>query len=52
MSEKKVLTKEELDTLKGFQDQENNIVFSFGQIAAMVHTFLSCCYYSSASASC
>jgi hypothetical protein len=30
--DKKVLTKEELDTLKGFQDQENNIVFSFGQI--------------------
>jgi len=29
---KKVLTKEELDTLKGFQEQENNIVFSFGQI--------------------
>jgi len=30
--EKKVLTEEELQTLKGYQQRENNIVFSFGQI--------------------
>jgi len=30
--EKKVLTEEELQTLKGYQQQENNLVFSFGQI--------------------
>jgi hypothetical protein len=29
---KKVLTEEELQTLKGYQQQENNLVFSFGQI--------------------
>jgi hypothetical protein len=29
---KKVLTEEELQTLKDFQQQENNLVFSFGQI--------------------
>lgn len=30
--EKKVLTEEELQTLKNFQQQENNLVFSFGQV--------------------
>ena len=29
---KKVLTEEELQTLKDFQQQENNLVFSFGQV--------------------
>ena len=30
--EKKVLTEEELQTLKKYQQQENNLVFNFGQI--------------------
>ena len=30
--EKKVLTEEELQTLKNYQQQENSLVFSFGQV--------------------
>ena len=29
---KKVLTEEELQTLKNYQQQENSLVFSFGQV--------------------
>lgn len=34
--EKKVLTEEELQTLKNYQQQENSLVFSFGQVEYQV----------------